>query len=152
MGSQSWTRLSVWAHSAKGFEQGGNVARFQLLNAHWCCWMEEGLWDRVGKTEWGASGAATVLNEDVMTAGTGCWLGGEIQVVRLCIRSGNRDSIKVHFLLLLLFWFLSAWQGMWNLGSPTRDQTCIPCIGRRVFLSTDPSLPPTPTLPCLRGR
>ena len=82
MRSQSQTRLSIWAQSAKGFKQGGDVARFQLLNAHWCRWMEEGLRDGVGKT-W--SGAATVLNEDVMTAGTGCWLGGEIQVVRLCV-------------------------------------------------------------------
>ena len=57
--------------------------------------------------EWGASGAATVLNKDVMTAGTGCWLGGEIQVVRLCVRSGDGDSIKMHFFgccCYFIFW------------------------------------------------
>ena len=34
--------------------------------------------------------------------------------------------------ILLLFYVLVLWlRGMWNLSSPTRDQTCIPCIGRR---------------------
>ena len=93
--------------------------------------------------EWGASGAATALNEDVMAAGTGCWLGGEIHVVRLGVRSGDRDSIKVVFCCCCYFIFLAAWQGMWNLGSPTRDQTCTLCAGSRVFLTADPSLPPT---------
>ena len=33
-------------------------------------------------------------------------------------------------LLLFMFWFF--WpQGMWDLCSPTRDQTYIPCIGRQ---------------------
>ena len=52
--------------------------------------------------EWGASGAATVLNEDMMTARTGCWLGGEIQVVGLCILSGDRDSIKMRFFVVVV--------------------------------------------------
>ena len=29
---------------------------------------------------------------------------------------------------------------------PNQGSTCTLCIGRSVFLSTDPSLPPTPTL------
>ena len=29
--------------------------------------------------------------------------------------------------LSFVFW----WQGMWDLSSPTRDQTCTPCIGRQ---------------------
>ena len=34
--------------------------------------------------------------------------------------------------ILLLFYVLVFWpQGMWNLNSPTRDQTHTPCVGRR---------------------
>ena len=33
--------------------------------------------------------------------------------------------------LLLLFYVLVFWpRGMWDVSSPTRDQTCTPCIGR----------------------
>ena len=40
--------------------------------------------------------------------------------------------------ILLLFYVLVVWlQGMWDLGSLTRDQTCTPCIGRR-SLTTGP--------------
>ena len=36
---------------------------------------------------------------------------------------GTEIALKCIFLLLLLlFYFLAVWQGMWNLGSPTRDQ------------------------------
>ena len=51
---------------------------------------------------------------------------------------------------LLLFYVLVFWpQGMWDLSSPTRDQTLTPCIGRpslnhwttreipKVFLNTN---------------
>ena len=34
--------------------------------------------------------------------------------------------------ILLLFCVLVFWpRGMWDLSSPTRDQTCTPCIGRQ---------------------
>ena len=36
--------------------------------------------------------------------------------------------------ILLLFYVLVFWpQGMWDLSSPTRDQTCVPCIGRQIL-------------------
>ena len=59
--------------------------------------------------EWGASGAATVLNEDMMTARTGCWLGGEIQVVGMCILSGDRDSIKMRFFFFCCCCYFIFW-------------------------------------------
>ena len=42
-------------------------------------------------------------------------------------------SLFIEFVtLLFLFYVLVFWPwGMWDLSSPTRDQTCIPCIGRQ---------------------
>ena len=38
------------------------------------------------------------------------------------------EFVTMLFLLsVLVFWS----PGMWDLGSPTKDQTCTPCIGRR---------------------
>ena len=46
----------------------------------------------------------------------------------------NVDPFKVFIefvTILLLFYVLAFWpKGMWNLWSPTRDQTCTSCIGR----------------------
>ena len=41
--------------------------------------------------------------------------------------------LSLYFItILLLFYVLVFWpQGMWNLSSPTRDQTHIACFGRR---------------------
>lgn len=46
--------------------------------------------------------------------------------------------------LKILFIYLSAWDfgcglraylppGMWDLSPQTRDQTCVPCVGRRIL-------------------
>ena len=41
-------------------------------------------------------------------------------------------KVFIEFVTILhLFYVLVLWlQGMWDLSSLTRDQTCIPCIGR----------------------
>ena len=42
------------------------------------------------------------------------------------------NLLTIFLLPLLFFSVLGFWpRGMWNLSSPTRDQTCIPCIGRQ---------------------
>ena len=62
----------------------------------------------------------------------------------LCRNSGKEFCLLFFFLMwtiftvfiefltiLLLFYVLVFWpQGMWNLNSPTRDQTRAPCVGR----------------------
>ena len=40
--------------------------------------------------------------------------------------------VFIEFVILLLFYVLAFWlQGMWDLSSLTKDQTCTPCIGRQ---------------------
>ena len=45
--------------------------------------------------------------------------------------------------LQLLFLFFPAQHGIWNLHSPNRDQTCIPCTGSadRVLITAPPGSP-----------
>ena len=41
-------------------------------------------------------------------------------------------TINISFVVLVFFFFYAALHGMWDLSSPTRDQTHIPCIGSAV--------------------
>ena len=50
------------------------------------------------------------------------------------VRSLSTCLFKYVFLFILnLSFFLATPCGMWNLSSPTRDGTCVPCNGRRVL-------------------
>ena len=74
----------------------------------------------------------------------GCWYSDDLQVVGLGWTPAilTLESTLFFFffwvfiefvIILLLFFydFLFFWPwGMWDLRSPTRDQTCTPCIGR----------------------
>ena len=72
----------------------------------------------------------------------------EIWRCRMTFPSGNKLldwNIWPPIYFILFFSFLTALRGMWDLSSLTRNQTCVPCVGRWSLNQwTTREVPPSP--------